>query len=134
MLDIQRGTQTVVRGPAKPGKGYKASSDAGSSSQMDTIEIIDTSDEEEAPAKELTRVLVNVGKGKGKATAGSHDDDEDSKPERQARIGGDGFRSSTKITALVEYLETQRVIDPQLKAVVFRYFLVCSVGSTDKDQ
>lgn len=122
MLRIQRATSPVKNSQVVTKRGAKKST--GPSSEIETIELVDSSDEDIAPAAPTSS------KGKGKAKdiavkAEETDDDDDHDEEmvdgtgKSASMKGD-FKSSTKLDYLVAYLTEAREEEPTLKAVVFR--------------
>lgn len=119
LIAIQRATSPIKN--ARPAIASSSTKAVAPSSEIETIELVDSSDEEFAPP--VPHPTNSKGKGKAKEVK-AEDSDEDEEmvngTGKSASMKGD-FKSSTKLDSLVAYLTEARKEEPHLKAVVFRF-------------
>ncbi|KAM0747434.1 hypothetical protein T439DRAFT_305206 [Meredithblackwellia eburnea MCA 4105] len=133
LLSITSAKGTMAKPKSKPLYSSSISSSGPGSSQVETLTILDSSDEEEQPANKLYSSSASPSTN-GHINNSSQDikigdlhddgDDSDEDSDEEEKVGGFGapFRTSSKLDALVNSLNKVRETDPNFKAVVFSQF------------
>lgn len=132
----------TIQRMARKGSPKKAAAAASTGGEkVETITLLDSSDEEEEETPKPTMIskfFANNSKAKLKTVKdveGDYAMDEDVKPA--AFLAKGAFRSSSKLDALVAYLNGIREADPHFKAVIFRCVCrvsLCELSCTDADR